>query len=164
MYNCNTSGHDSDELLELCWDWDPQAKVHWALNCAYRVKIGRRMKMHFRLAYMNSSGLNIKLMSHNLETRKDHDHWEAAKAIVSMWAGCQRKATLGFLSCSFLMLWWWHALTSSSGSVPCCAWLCTSAAAWRETRTVPFTCCGHRRGNVLRISLPSWKYYHSFGG
>lgn len=98
-----------------------------------------------------------------LETRKDYNRWEAAKAIVSMWTGCQRKAMLGFLSCSFLMIRWWHALTSSSGSFPCCAWLFTSAAAWRETHTVPFTWCGYHRGNVLRISFRSRKYYHSCG-
>ncbi len=63
---------------------------------------------------------------------------------------------LGFLACSFLMLLWRHALTSSSGSVPCCAWL------WGETHTVPFADCGHR-GNVLKISFPSMKYYHSCG-
>lgn len=78
-------------------------------------------------------------------------------------AGCQRKAMLGFLPCSFLMLWWWHALTSSSGSVPCCAWLCANAAAWREALTVPFAGCGHHKGNVLRIVFPSRKYYHSCG-
>lgn len=65
-----------------------------------------------------------------LETRKDDR--EDARAIVSIWVVWGRPCRG-----SFLMLWWRHALTSSSGSVPCFLW--PSANASTERKPILYT-------------------------